>query len=225
MPRIHPSCSATSCCRGRYTSQCYSEVEVRLVRETVPSKTDMSGAKDYVREQGDDEMGGGPVKVNAELRLSPDGRKLVRGRLQIRLEEDKQDHSAFVYTRDFEVFDLVQGFKGQPNPLEECRVPPARWTRLQPVSGTTNVYGSLSHRTLKDQRWVNMNSNNNGLISNLTCMVDGVGRDDKVRCDPPRLNAIYVSLVNVLDEEAEQWASDRPPRVGPRLQPGRGVPR
>jgi len=209
----------------RYTSQCYSEVEVRLVPETVPSKTDTSGAKDYVREQGDDEMGGGPVKVNAELRLSPDGRKLVRGRLQIRLEEDKQDHSAFVYTKDFEVFDLVQGFKGQPNPLEECRVPPARWTRLQPVSGTTNVYGSLSHRTLKDQRWVNMNSNNNGLISNLTCMVDGVGRDDKVRCDPPRLNAIYVSLVNVLDEEAEQWASDRPPRVGPKLQPGRGVPR
>jgi len=112
----------------RYTSQCYGEIEVRLISEAVPSKTDMSPAKEYVREQGDDEMGGGPVKVNAEFRLSPDGGKLVRGRLQIRLEEDKKDHSAFVYAKDFDVFDLVQGFKGQPNPLEECRVPSARWT-------------------------------------------------------------------------------------------------
>jgi len=209
----------------RYTSQCYGEVEVRLIPDTIPPKTSTETAKDYVRQLGDDEMGGGPVKVNADVKLWPDGRKLVRGRLQIRLEEDKKDHSTFVYSRDFDVFDLVQGFKGQPNPLEECRVSSARWTKLEPVIRGTNIYGSLVYRTRKDERWVAMNSNNNGLINSLTCMVDGVGRDDKVRCDPPRLNTIYVSLVNVLDEGAEQWSPDRPPRVGPRLPPGRAIPR
>lgn len=208
----------------RYTSQCYGEVEVRLIPEPIPPKASMDGAREYARQKGDDEMGGGPVKVDAKVKLWPDGRKLVRGNLEIRLEEDKKDRSTFVYFKEFNVFDLVQAFTGQTNPLEECRVATGKWTKLQPVSGT-DVYGSLVHRTRRDERWVNMSSNNRGLINGLTCMVDGEGRDDRVRCDPPRLGSIYVTLVNALDEEAEQWAPPRQTRVAPKLPAGLLGPR
>jgi hypothetical protein len=209
----------------RYASQCYGEVEVRLIPETIPDKGTTDGAREYVRQRGDNEMGGGPVKVNAEMKLWPDGRKLVRGRLQIRLEEDKKDHSTFVYSKEFNVFDLVQAFRGQANPLEECQVSPGRWTPLQPVVAGTDIYGSLAYRTRRDERWVSMDSKNNGLIRNLTCMVDGEGGDDKVRCDPTALKAIYVTLVNALDEEAEKWAAPGRSRVAPQLPPGLLQPR
>jgi hypothetical protein len=200
----------------RYGSQCYGEVEVRLIPEPVPEKSDRSATKDYVRRSGDDEMGGGPVKVKAKVLLRPDGRRLIRGTLNIHLEEDKKDHSTFEYSKEFDVFDLVSGFDGKPNPLEECRVPTARFTRLEPVIKGSNIHGLLTHRTEKNERWVTMRADNNGILPSLTCMVDGVGRDDWVRCEPPRLNSIPISLVNALDEEADQWSRDSERGMGHR---------
>jgi hypothetical protein len=209
----------------RYKSQC-GKVEVRMAEELVPRPDDRRHAVDYQRTgAGDNEMGGGPVKVDATLELWPDGGKRIKGKLRIKLEELKADHSTFLYDKDFVVFDLVEGFKGLGDPLEECRVPPTNWNpQLEPLVKNSNTYGLLGYTTEKNVQWATMSSNNGGLIKSLRCLVDGGGRDDKVRCNPVSLGIIHVRLVNVLDEEAEKWSGPGPQRVVPRF-PGRGVPR
>lgn len=198
----NPRISAQSQLPKKYKSVCYSTIEVR--QNEGPSTDSDVKTQLFHSGRGDTEMGGGPVLVNADLRIeAAEGSRLI-GRVRYTLEENKADHTTFVGSLEQTVFDLRQPFAGRDNPFEECQLASAPIVSPPPLGGG-GTYGKVSFRSGVNPRGF-VPGDGQGLLRRISCILDTSGKEDgKLQCDAPVLGAFTIALVNRLDVDAEKW--------------------
>ena len=149
-------------------------------------------------------MGGGPVLVNATLKVIPDGPRLL-ARVEVTAEEDKADRSKFAGSKEVEIFTMRPPIAMEGNPLEECQLasPPI----LNRLLGPDRTYGIAKGRSGRDDHSsIPFHGGSDSLLRQIDCVVDSKNGDrGKVKCSTPRLGVVQVALVNRLDVEAEAW--------------------
>lgn len=186
----------------KYKSYCYGKFTVQHDESEgggFSKPIFMSG-----KTRGDDEMGGGPVLVKGQLSIYPNGREL-RMRLDASLEENKSDHSTFVFSVETTVFTMQPKELPNTDIFEECVFAD------QPINAKSispgNIYGKIEDISGKNPRgMIKYNGNPNGLIPTMTCEVDTQGKDNgRLNCQAPNVRSFEVLLVNRLDKEAENW--------------------
>lgn len=202
----NPRIAQESLLPQKYQSLCYGRIEVRhdpgdsfdAERNKIPLQPGR---------RGDAEMGGGPVRLEASLDLMPDGRQL-KATLEVRLEENKNDHSQFNTRFNFVVFDLNPPDFGDA--FKECEFfhYPVSASRLTSPRGAPKPYGRINRVSGRDPRGYQTfrAEPGEGVLQGISCILDTEGNDrDKLSCKPPELANLYVLLVNKLDLEAEKW--------------------
>lgn len=186
----------------KYKSYCYGKFTVQHDESEgggFPRPIFMSG-----KSRGDDEMGGGPVLVKGQLRIYPDGREL-KMKLDVSLEENKSDHSTFVFSVETPVFTMQPKELPNTDIFEECEFA-NQAIDAKPILGK-DIYGIIDDTSGKDPRnMLSYNGDANGLIPTMSCEVDTQGKDyGRLNCQAPNVKSFGVLLVNRLDKEAENW--------------------
>jgi hypothetical protein len=204
----------------KYQSQCYGNIEVRQEPPKTPQDQDRITLNHGRR--GDREMDSGPVKVEGFIDLLVQGTQL-KAKFDVRLEENKGDHSQFDATSEFVVFDLnPPDFKDHFKECEFNATFPVKESKISRPSG--NVYGVIARTSGKNPphgTYVKITGDNSGILTSVSCILDTGDSDDKLFCYPPELTNLHINLVNRLDLEAEKWQPQLAPGEVPPIRPPR----
>ncbi len=197
----HPRNTERKLLPKRYKSRCYDDYHV--TPESIGGNFPIDGSI-----RGDDEMGGGPVKVTSKLYVKPNDRELIMEWL-VELEENKSDHSTFQGIHEVPIFTLTPQFPGLQDVFKECEYAKSPIS-INPINGT--LYASVDKLSQKDPRDFRSFAGR-GMFDRIFCKVDTPGDDRKeTACKYPNLKNFRVLLVNSLDVNAEK-------AVFPQLEP------
>jgi hypothetical protein len=243
----NPKIAEESLLPQKYKSYCYGNIEVRQQPGGISSDASDDRIALQHGRRGDAEMNSGPVNVAGLLHLVVDGTQL-KAKYEVRLEENKGDHSQFYATSDFVVFDLNPPDFGDyfkecefnaNFPVKESRIKQSRHNGQRPPPAKAdpalrNVYGIITATSGRnpphDKYQKFAAAPNSGVLRSVDCILDTGGNDNgKLFCKPPELNNLHINLVNRLDLEAEKWqptpkkgvgiGGELSPKIGPTKRP------
>lgn len=237
---------------ARYVSDCYAARDASDGMQDILGLALKGETGQFSNTKGDREVGGGPVAFRAHLNFKPDftggdplaTRKLL-ATLNIKVEEDKADHTTFETSMKTSVFDLskpdlsqgaaitlgqcaYQGTGVRATPVTED---PAACDGLKAISQqaynqcktaieSVKYHGILRGRTGEDPRTETFNKNSRGVLSSMRCTVDSdFGNDTPmIGCDKISLRTVQLDLVNTQDLAADAW-------VAPKQSTGTSIPK
>jgi hypothetical protein len=229
----------------RYTSACgFGQKPVTLADDLLAAHLGSLGKLETLsvaNKRADNEMGGGPVLLAFALRFKPEKRAL-KAILDVYMEEDKKDRTAFEGRTIVKVLDLdgraeIGLFDGD---LSQCRFKGdgvanklVRFNGVGPKKKLAGEYhGVVAYRTESNARQVAITKGLQGALTKVVCTVDeGAGNDlpyvgcpGKPKPDGANANnlvtenwlgirSITLDLVNAQDLEADKLVKPPVDRV------------
>lgn len=218
---------------ARYLSDCYAR---RTLKEFAKLSNDLRSRTFGTPVAGDNETGGNPSRVVAELVLTPDQRQL-QARLAVAKIEWKRGkwkgmplevrtnagESGWGLQSQAIVFDLDNPaqFGLEQDNLRQCVfetglglntsiAPPAAACFHRYGFNQKRIHGLIDGITGKNPRGQQYFGEGEGLLNYITCEVDRQGKDDNMQCMQLGLRNLKLSLLNTLDINADVWV--RPPK-------------
>ncbi len=189
----------------------------------------------WTKLRGDAEMGGGPVRVQAWLKLWPDRRQL-KTLFNVDLAEWKTDSNGNRQTsgnRDTEFYcraptstmtdanvlvdlDNARNYLSVNGNLKECRWSGSGTTApvaAAPAGMPAGMFGYISWISPKSPPHAlqQITGGARGILDAVTCQLDGPGGDtNNLRCTTPNVRNVGLKLVNQLDLDADNWTPSAP---------------
>ena len=176
-------------------SLCYGEFIINSNMEGEKIKFD-------ARKKGDSEMGGGPILLTSAINIWRDERQL-KFQIRTEAEENKSDHSTFVASKIFTLFDLDPEHPEMGDMFKECEFAKP-FINKNPVKGKI-TYGIIEGQTGKNPRGF-IPFDGVGILKQLHCKLDKKGNDYKMAvCERINMTNFQILLQSKLDREAQSW--------------------